>query len=161
MVNIRTAWLNRYSGILLASCTPVYVPRMALNSKSEIFLWTTLTNWSNAVEVWSVANLTFQSLPVTWCTTSLTFNNCTFCPYCSYVFCVYLRTNSDLCHLQHKLIGFYYQCRTQEFCSGGGSANSIKDRENGDPGGGSPLVRGSGGSCNLVQEISFHIVIFS
>ena len=21
--------------------------------------------------------------------------------------CVYLRTNSDLCHLQHKLIGFY------------------------------------------------------
>ena len=26
------------------------------------------------------------------------------------------------------------------------------------PGGGSPLVRGSGGSCNLVQEISFHIV---
>jgi hypothetical protein len=23
------------------------------------------------------------------------------------VFCIYLRTNSDLCHLQHKLIGFY------------------------------------------------------
>ena len=22
-------------------------------------------------------------------------------------FCVYLKTNSDLCHLQHKLIGFY------------------------------------------------------
>jgi len=30
----------------------------------------------------------------------LTFNNCI------YVFCVYVRTNSDLCHLQHKLIGF-------------------------------------------------------
>ena len=28
-------------------------------------------------------------------------------------------------------------------------------------GGGSPLVRGSGGSCNLVQEISFHILKFS
>jgi len=28
-------------------------------------------------------------------------------------------------------------------------------------GGGSPLVRGSGGSCNLVQEISFHMVKFS
>ena len=28
-------------------------------------------------------------------------------------------------------------------------------------GGGSPLVRGSGGSCNLVQEISFRIVKFS
>ena len=27
--------------------------------------------------------------------------------HCIYVFCVYLRTNSDLCHLQHKLIGFY------------------------------------------------------
>jgi hypothetical protein len=24
-----------------------------------------------------------------------------------YVFCVYLRTKSDLCHLHHKLIGFY------------------------------------------------------
>ena len=28
-------------------------------------------------------------------------------------------------------------------------------------GGGSPLVRGSGGSCKLVQEISFHMVTFS
>ena len=26
---------------------------------------------------------------------------------CISVFCIYLRTNSDLCHLQHKLIGFY------------------------------------------------------
>jgi len=26
---------------------------------------------------------------------------------CIYVFCIYLRTNSDLCHLQHELIGFY------------------------------------------------------
>jgi len=32
-----------------------------------------------------------------------------------------------------------------------------EDREWGS-GGGSPLVRGSGGSCNLVQEISFRIV---
>ena len=51
--------------------------------------------------------LNFSSLLVTWCTNSLTFNNCTFCPHCIYVFCIYLRTNSDLCHLQHKLIGFY------------------------------------------------------
>jgi len=43
----------------------------------------------------------------------------------------------------------------------GGSTNSVEDRENGDLGGGSPLVRGSGGSCNLVQEISFHKVKFS
>jgi hypothetical protein len=39
--------------------------------------------------------------------TGLTFNNCTLCPHYIYVFCIYLRTNSDLCHLQHKLIGFY------------------------------------------------------
>jgi hypothetical protein len=44
---------------------------------------------------------------VTWCTNTLTFNNCTFCPHCIYVFCIYLRTNSGLCHLHHKLIGFY------------------------------------------------------
>jgi len=37
----------------------------------------------------------------------LIFNNCTLCPHCIYVFCIYLRTNSDLCHLHHKLIGFY------------------------------------------------------
>jgi hypothetical protein len=39
--------------------------------------------------------------------TSITFNNCTLCPNCIYVFCIYLRTNSDLYHLQHKLVGFY------------------------------------------------------
>ena len=43
---------------------------------------------------------------------------------------------------------------------GGGSTNSVEDRERGS-GGGSPLVRGSGGSCNLVQEISFRMVTFS
>ena len=55
------------------------------------------------------------------------------------------------------------QWRTQELFRGGrGSTNSVEDRgkrERGS-GGGSPLIRGSGGSCNLVQEISFHIVIF-
>ena len=56
------------------------------------------------------------------------------------------------------------QWRTQELCSGrGSSTNSVEDRGQGEggSGGGSPLVRGSGGSCNLVQEISFHIVKFS
>jgi len=28
--------------------------------------------------------------------TSLTFNNCALCPHCIYMFCIYLRTNSDL-----------------------------------------------------------------
>ena len=57
------------------------------------------------------------------------------------------------------------QWRTQEFCSGWGwgSINSFEDRRQRErgSGGGSPIVRGSGGSCNLVQEISFHIVKFS
>ena len=46
---------------------------------------------------------------------------------------------------------------------GGSSTNSVEDRgqrERGS-GGGSTLIRGSGGSCNLVQEISFNIVKFS
>ena len=78
-------------------------------------------------------------------------------------------------HLQHFIWKHAYnvqemtvlfpdgQWRTQEFFSGGGSTNSVEDRgqrERGS-GGGNPLVRGSGGSCNLVQEISFHIVKFS
>jgi len=58
------------------------------------------------------------------------------------------------------------QWRTQEFFSGRGGVQQIQlrteDREDVEgSGGGSPLIRGSGGSCNLVQEISFHIVKFS
>jgi hypothetical protein len=54
------------------------------------------------------------------------------------------------------------QWRTQDFFSGGVQQIQLrtKDRERGS-GGGSPLIRGSGGSCNFVQEISFHIVNFS
>jgi hypothetical protein len=55
------------------------------------------------------SHLTFQSLLVTYCTTSLTFNNCTLCPHCIHVFCIYLSTNSDFCPIQHKLTGFYNQ----------------------------------------------------
>ena len=45
----------------------------------------------------------------------------------------------------------------------GGSTNSVEERGQRERGSGgcSPLVRGSGGSCNLLQEISFHIVKFS
>ena len=51
----------------------------------------------------------------------------------------------------------------RNFVWGGGSTNSVEDRGQREWGsaGSSPLVRGSGGSCNLVQEISFHIVKFS
>jgi len=46
---------------------------------------------------------------------------------------------------------------------GGGSANSVEDRRHRERGAGScsSLIRGSGSSCNLVQEISFHMVKFS
>jgi len=56
------------------------------------------------------------------------------------------------------------QWRTQEFFFGGGVKQiqfRTEDRENGDLGGGSPPSQGSGGSCNLVQEISFRMVTFS
>jgi len=33
-------------------------------------------------------------------------------PHCIYVFCIHLRTNSNLCHLQHKLIGFITQMKS-------------------------------------------------
>ena len=59
------------------------------------------------VSVTENSQLIFWILLATWCTNSLTFNNRTLCPLRIYVFCVYLRKNSDLCHLQHKLIDFY------------------------------------------------------
>jgi len=58
----------------------------------------------------------------------------------------------------------FKQWRTQEFCSGGGGVQQIplrtEDRENGDLGALAPQVRSSGGSCNWVQESSFHQVKF-
>jgi hypothetical protein len=51
----------------------------------------------------------------------------------------------------------------RNFVRGRGSTNSVEERgqrERGS-GGGSLVVRGSGGSCSFVQEISFHIVKFS
>jgi len=71
------------------------------------------------------------------------------CPICTEVpFYLYFKICS-ICGI--------VQWRTQEFCSGGGfPTNSVEDRGQGS-GGGSPLVRGSGGNCNFTQ-ISQHIV---
>jgi len=46
---------------------------------------------------------------------------------------------------------------------GGGSTNSVEDRGHREQGsgGGSPIIRGSGGSCVLVKQMLFHIVRFS
>jgi len=57
----------------------------------------------------------------------------------------------------HEIL--YLQWRTQEFCAvgGGSSTNSFEDRgqrERGS-GGGIPLVRGPGSSCNLYKEFHF------
>ena len=73
--------------------------------------------------------------------------------------------NMKLCcgRLLHMASVCSDQWRTHDFFLGGGSSNSVEargQRERGS-GDGSPLVRGSGGSCNLVQEILFHIVKFS
>ena len=51
------------------------------------------------------------------------------------------------------------QWRTQEFFFGGGSTNSVEDRGQRERGV-SPLVRGSGGSCNLIQEVAAPMVTF-
>ena len=48
----------------------------------------------------------------------------------------------------------------RNFVQGGVQQIQLRTEATGSAGG-SPLVRGSGGSCNLVQEISFHIVKFS
>jgi len=55
-------------------------------------------------------------------------------------------------------IGVVTQWCTQEFCLGG--VQQIQLRTERGSGGGSPLVRVSGDSCNLEQEISY-IVKFS
>jgi hypothetical protein len=62
--------------------------------------------------------------------------------------------------LQRRYSYNQWQWHTQEFFSGGVNKFSWGQKELGS-GGGSPLVRGSGGKCNLVQEISFNIVKFS
>ena len=35
-----------------------------------------------------------------------------FCPHCIYVFCIYLRTNSDLCHLQQNWLVFITEMKS-------------------------------------------------
>ena len=47
------------------------------------------------------------------------------------------------------------------FVRGWGTTNSVEDRGNGYLADGSPLVKCYGGSCKLLQKISFHIVKLS
>jgi hypothetical protein len=86
----------------------------------------------------------------------------TYVNYTKYPPTFELRTTHGLSHyhIQTRMASVAYP---GIFFGGGGSTNSVEDRGQREWGseGGSPLVRGSGGSCNLVQEISFHIVKFS
>jgi len=84
----------------------------------------------------------------------------------------YLRINGAIPSLPmtscvNRQFHFYFYTTTsgvpRNFFGGGGSTNLVEDKgqwERGS-GGGRPLVRVSGGSCNLVKEISFRIVKFS
>jgi len=66
--------------------------------------------------------------------------------------------NSETLKQETRRKGDAVQWRTQGILFGGGGAtNSVEDRGQRERGSGG----GSGGSCNLVQEISFHIVKFS
>jgi hypothetical protein len=85
-----------------SGCQTTALPLQALNMEHI-----TLTQQCDISEHVTLPLTRTFNLLVTWCTNSLTFNNCTFCPHCIYVFRINLRTNGDLCHLQHKLIGFY------------------------------------------------------
>ena len=81
------------------------------NFLCEIWKWRVLNRRGNCSVICmsgsqNVLNCPFKTYWLRDAPTGLIFN-CTLCPHCIYVFCVYLRTNSDLCHLQHKLIGFY------------------------------------------------------
>jgi hypothetical protein len=40
------------------------------------------------------------------------YNNCTLCPHYIYLFCICLRTNSDLCHLHKKRIVFITEMKS-------------------------------------------------
>ena len=63
--------------------------------------------WRYIVKMKHVSALTYKTFLLRDAPASLIFNHFTLCPHCIYVFCIYLRRNSDLCSLHHKLIGFY------------------------------------------------------
>ena len=65
--------------------------------------YNSIVNWHSAADI----RKPFKAYWLRDAPASLTFNNCTLCLHCIYVFCIYLRINSDLCHLHHKMIGFY------------------------------------------------------
>ena len=90
-VSVHATWLN------LPSCN---LPKECINRRVDWVFKTEKTDFlTQAILTFKVYCLRTK--------TGLTLMNYTFCLHSIYVFCIYLRTSSDLCHLQHKLIGFY------------------------------------------------------
>ena len=127
--------------------------------------------------LYTTAKPLLPSVPVQYSCTSTHLRACTvqlylYSPQCTLHFLPsYVSQHEGSAIRQvHRLSSLYNmynfnQRHTQELCSGGGGFQEIQlrteDRENGVVEGSSPPVRGSGGSCNSVQEISFHLVKFS
>jgi hypothetical protein len=111
---------------------------------------------SNFSRLWQTFNFFRWDIPVVHCSTAN--GKVYFCPTQIY-YINHLREQGcpDYTNYYNHI-----QWRTQEFFFGRGGFHKFcwGQRERGS-GGGSPIVRGSGGSCNLVQETSFHIVKFS
>ena len=82
--------------------------RIAINSVDLLYL-RVVKFWilSFFINYYNIYHLPFKAYWLRDAPTGLTFNNCTLCPQCIDVFCIYLRTNNDSCLLHHKLIGFY------------------------------------------------------
>ena len=148
-LNVRV-YVQRPSSLTFISCCLLHPPLRARNRTKNLGSQRVTMNLSSSM----------------WRSSVDTSYQCYQC-YRSYQ--CFRAGRGGVAHLRHQ--GIILRCNvgqwhTQEFCSGGGgggSTNSVDDRgqrERGS-GSGSPLVRGSGGSGNLVQEISFHIVKFS
>jgi hypothetical protein len=88
-----------------ATCVPYSIKLIAfITEMKSVYSAVRTGSLNKAVCAWS---LNFQSLLVTWCTTSLTFNSCTLCPQSIYVFCIYLRTNSEFGRASCRERGWY------------------------------------------------------
>jgi len=93
VVNICTTKLTFKNSTLCPQS--VFLSCVDLRTKQPLFPYTTLTHLFYN-RVW-----TLYSPVVTICTTSLIYNNSTFCPHSLYVSCVDLRKSSDYFPIQH------------------------------------------------------------
>ena len=65
------------------------------------------TSCTGTIYLLKVLTFTLSSLLLAWCTNRFNIQEFYILPHFMCMFCIYLRTNSDFCPIQHKLIGFY------------------------------------------------------